>query len=311
MPIDKEVCLSLLAMDANRLRKPASARSVLSLASPTEGRPVICGLLLPFAALAIGLLSGCGGAKDKLYEAGDKVPFNSSGPSSTSDDIETIIVTDLYPYDLAAKETKPDDQFLVTGPPLSFAFPKAAYGNRENREGGPQGSISLDLDRVSLKPYSQLLLENGINKNQRTRRNTAPFQKRRFSVRIQSNYLRRSVEFSQPYWMLQTDPSTSFEVCGFTFAKVDRDFSLYDDKEKPKIGDVTVDYAPYKGVSNERLGKPRVAECALGSPICVVSFDYSGRHVRFGLPREDFCEEREFVVRLTDFLKKHEIERPR
>jgi hypothetical protein len=258
-------------------------------------------------AIVFGLLVSCGGARDRVYEAGDEVRFNNSGPSSLSDDIEMIVVTDLYPYNLNAG---PEDRFRVTGPPLSFAFPKAAYGNSENRKGGPQGSIHLRLDRVSLKPYSQLLLENGINKNQRTRSNTAPFRKRLVSVSIRSNYLRRSVEFLKPYWLLRTDPSTSFEVCGFIFAKVDRDFSLYDDKEKPKIGNVTVDYAPYKGVSTEGPDKPRVAECGLGSPICVVSFDYSGRHTSFGLPREDFCEEREYVQRLTDFLKKHELERP-
>lgn len=260
-------------------------------------------------AIAFVLLVSCGIDRDKVYEAGDEVRFNNSGPSSTSDDIETIVVTDLYPYDLAAKELRPEDRFRVTGPPLSFAFPKAAYGNRENREGGPQGSINLDLDRVSLKPYSQLLLENGIDKNQRTRSNTAPFRKRRFSVTILTNYLGRSVDVSKPIWMLGTDPSNSFQVCGFTFAKVDRDFSLYDDRVKPKIGDVTVDYAPYKGVSIEGSQQPRLARCGLGSPICLVSFDYSGRHIRFGLPREDFCEEREYVERLTEFLKKHEIER--
>lgn len=260
-------------------------------------------------AIALGLLVSCGIDRDKLYEAGDEVRFNNSGPSSSSDDVETIVITDLYPYDLDAKHSRPEDRFRVTGPPLSFAFPKAAYGNWENRRGGPQGSISLDLDRVSLKPYSQLLLENGINRNQRTRSNTAPFKKRRFSVRVLSNYLGRSVEVSKPIWMLPTDPSTSFQICGFTFAKVDRDFSLYDDHEKPKIGDVTVDYAPYKGVSNEGADKPRVAECGLGSPICVVGFDYAGRQTRFGLPREDFCEESEYVERLTEFLKKHEVER--
>ncbi|MEE4211345.1 MAG: hypothetical protein V2I43_19005 [Parvularcula sp.] len=261
-------------------------------------------------AVAFGLLVSCGIDRDRVYEAGDEVRFNNSGPSSSSDDIETIVVTALYPYDLDAKHSRPEDRFRVTGPPLSFAFPKAAYGNSENREGGPQGSIYLDLDRVSLKPYSQLLLENGINKNHRTRRNTAPFRKRRFSVDIASNYLDRSVEFSSQNWLLGTDPSTSFQVCGFTFAKVDRDFSLYDDQEKPKIGDVTVDFAPYKGVSIEGSGQPRLARCGLGSPICVVSFDYSGRHTSFGLPREDFCEETEYVERLTEFLKKHEIKRP-
>jgi hypothetical protein len=258
-------------------------------------------------AISFGLLVSCGNDQNRLYEAGDEMRFNNSGPSSSSDDIETIVVTDLYSYDLDAG---PKDRFRVTGPPLSFAFPKAAYGNSENREGGPQGSIYLDLDRVSLKPYSQLLLENGINKNHRTRRNTAPFRKRRFSVDIASNYLDRSVEFSSQNWLLGSDPSTSFQVCGFKFAKVDRDFSLYDDHEKPKIGDVAVDFAPYKGVSIEEFYQPRLARCGLGSPICLVSFDYSGRRVTFGLPREDFCEEHEYVVRLTDFLKKREIERP-
>lgn len=256
------------------------------------------------------LLTGCGNADPRAaYPPGTSVPVEASAANWFSDEIDKIVVTNLYPY--KGEQSRADFNYVVTGPPLSFAFPKAAYASYENGRGGPQRTIHLRLDRRTTKPFATLLLKAGIRSYERTRSNSKSFDHLKMHVAIHSNLSQPSADKQSAYWLksahwLEDAPDEKVgDICGFNFVRGHPTSNIYSDQPNQLIGDRSLAFGDYKGLALRGADRSILAECVKSSPICLIGFDYAGRYVRFDLPREEICASEDYVQNISAMLDAH------
>ena len=169
--------------------------------------------------------------------------------------------------------------------------------------------MDLRLDRNTLQPFAELLRREGVANFERTVSNTEHLQSRMLSVSIDSNYLTPPLADLRSSWPVDVDRKQHVKVCGFDFYKSALNFDIYKKLERPKIDNMTVNFATYKGIRAESSIPVTIAKCTVGSPICIVSFDYRGRRVSFDIPRGEFCKHQGYIRGITNLLESHRFER--
>lgn len=266
--------------------------------------------LLCLIPLAVAV-SACQPDPTYVYPEGSIVEVAPAPANTSSDDLSSIIVTDLYPYRDCDGLC---ERFITTGLPISFAFPKAAYPNRANWKGGPQWNIDLTFDRETMEPFAKTLLASGIPKWNRTRSNMRKYDERGLSISVGSNLdLRQSARGQRSLAAFNSlDPDDTFEVCGF-------DFFIHQEAYHPQeneglirqhervIGSFEPPHGNYTGVAKLPGSLVELATCTYSSPICMHYFDYEGRQVKFGLPRREFCENQKIAERISRVLDEHRV----
>lgn len=284
------------------------ALSRLSWRSWSGGEALSRFLSLVLLAVAV---SACHPDPTYVYPEGSVVKVTPGAANTSSDDLSSIIVTDLYPYRDCDGVC---ERFITTGIPISFVFPKAAHPNRANWKGGPQWNINLTYDRKTMEPFAKTLLNSGIPKWNRTKSNTREYYKRRLSISIGSNLdLRQTARGQRGLAAFNSlDPDDTFGVCGFDFfLHREAYYTLESEKrigqERRVIGPVEPPLGYYTGVAKSSDQLVQLAKCTFPSPICMLYFDYEGRQVNFGLPRGQFCESEKFAEGISRILDKHRV----
>jgi hypothetical protein len=256
-------------------------------------------------------VSACQPDPTHVYPEGSIVEVAPAPANTSSDDLSSIIVTDLYPYRDCDGLC---ERFITTGPPISFAFPKGAHPNRANWNGGPQWNIDLAYDRKTMEPFAKTLVKSGIPRYKRTKSNTQKYYDRRLSISIGSNLtLRKTAQGQRSLAAFHSrDPDDTFEICGFDFFMHREAYHPPESvsrlhQEERVIGSFEPPHGNYTGVSKIPGSLVEMATCTYSSPICMHYFDYEGRQVRFGLPRTLFCENQKIAERISRVLHEHRV----
>ena len=269
-----------------------------SRGSLTRGR-----LVLVFLTVALA----CGGLwwlSNWLGSSGERrVPVRSGEANWFSSDLETVI-TELYPYQVNRTS---EEHYIVSGAPLAFAFPRAAYASYVNGEGGPQAAIDLRVDRRSMQPIGVLMHNAGVADHSLSI-GYRDYQDHDLALTLHSNLVLPSASVEEERWLSPSPDEEIGTICGFKFQRKEPTPEVYSRAPPTQIGQRWMPFGTYHGVAIGQEQKARIALCMMSAPICRIGIDYQGRQVRFSLPRAEICDHDRVAAGIVRFLDDHRTE---
>jgi hypothetical protein len=216
---------------------------------------------------------------------------------------DTPVRTELYPYS-ASEPRNPD---IVSGPPIAFVFPKFVYWTEENRSGGPQYSIELLFDRITLRPIGSLMAGRRYTPtNDLQKVYSSEFRSRDLNLRIDSNFVRGSMDFSDRYFDTNSDLSPVIgRACGFEFK---RDLSRGLRAGPPLLVDgFNLNSATLEGRATAQGNPSRLIRCSQFTRSCRVSFGIANRVASYAIDKRRLCEHRDLTPRIYATIIKHRV----
>lgn len=222
---------------------------------------------------------------------------------------ETPIVVDLYPYEDRdpASEGYPENQYIVSGPPLRFVFPKSALRTLPNWGGGAQNEIQLGYDRKTLEPIGRLLANRPEGERiwQTYHRD---YYNRNLSIVVEGNALDLTMDEMERVRRKRygAEPIAA-EMCGFDVI-VDPNSWAEPGSPDVTIGGQTLPADSYYGIAQSPASKTRLLNCRFGARICRLTFGYENRQVSYSLPHDLVCEHEKYSDKITSILERHRVE---